>query len=88
MKYLKMYRLVGAPPESIGKFGGDTDNWIWPRHTGDFSLFRIYADKDNNPAEYSPDNVPYKPAKYLPLSLDGVKDGDFTMVTGLSGPYR
>ncbi len=81
----KDVRLVGAPPESIGKFGGDTDNWIWPRHTGDFSLFRIYANKDNKPAEYSPDNVPYKPAKYLPLSLDGVKDGDFTMVMGYPG---
>jgi hypothetical protein len=81
----KDIRLVGAPPESIGKFGGDTDNWIWPRHRGDFSLFRIYADKNNKPAEYSPDNVPYKPAKYLPLSLDGVKQGDFTMVIGYPG---
>ena len=76
---------MGAPPESIGNFGGDTDNWIWPRHTGDFSLFRIYAGKDNNPAEYSPDNVPYKPRKYLNLSLDGVKEGDFTMVLGYPG---
>jgi hypothetical protein len=78
-------RLVGAPSESIGKFGGDTDNWIWPRHTGDFSLFRIYAGKDNKPAEYSPDNVPYKPAKYLPISLDGVEEGDFTLVIGYPG---
>lgn len=78
-------RLVGAPSESIGKFGGDTDNWIWPRHTGDFSLFRIYAGKDNKPAEYSRDNVPYKPAKYLPLSLDGVNEGDFTMIIGYPG---
>lgn len=78
-------RLVGAPSESIGKFGGDTDNWIWPRHTGDFSLFRIYAGKDNKPSEYSPENVPYKPVKYLPLSLDGVNEGDFTMVIGYPG---
>jgi hypothetical protein len=78
-------RLVGAPSESIGKFGGDTDNWIWPRHTGDFSLFRIYAGKDNKPAEYSTDNVPYKPVKYLSLSLDGVSEGDFTMVLGYPG---
>lgn len=81
----KDVRLVGTPPESIGRFGGDTDNWIWPRHTGDFSLFRIYAGKDNLPAEYSPDNVPYKPRKYLSLSLDGVKEGDFTMVLGYPG---
>jgi hypothetical protein len=78
-------RLVGAPSETIGKFGGDSDNWIWPRHTGDFSLFRIYAGKDNKPAEYSPDNVPYKPVKYLPISLDGVKESDFTMVIGYPG---
>jgi len=78
-------RLVGAPPESIGRFGGDTDNWIWPRHTGDFSLFRIYAGKNNKPAAYSPDNVPYKPVKHLPLSLEGVKEGDFTMVMGYPG---
>jgi hypothetical protein len=81
----KDVRLVGAPPESIGRFGGDSDNWIWPRHTGDFSLFRIYAGKDNLPAEYSPDNVPYKPRKYLSLSVDGVKEGDFTMVLGYPG---
>lgn len=81
----KDVRLVGAPPVTIGKFGGDTDNWIWPRHTGDFTLFRIYAGKDNKPAEYSPDNVPYKPAKYLPISVDGVNEGDFTMVLGYPG---
>ena len=78
-------RLVGAPPSSIGKFGGDTDNWMWPRHTGDFSIFRIYADKDNNPAPYSKDNVPYKPKKYLHISTKGVNEGDFTMVFGFPG---
>ncbi len=78
-------RLVGAPPSAIGKFGGDTDNWMWPRHTGDFSLFRIYADKDNNPAEYTPDNVPYKPLKHFPISLKGIEEGDFTMVFGYPG---
>ncbi len=75
-------RLVGTPPESIGKFGADTDNWVWPRHTGDFSLFRIYAGPDNLPADYSPDNQPYQPKKYLEISLDGVKQGDFTLVFG------
>ncbi|MBL4710807.1 MAG: S46 family peptidase [Flavobacteriales bacterium] len=78
-------RLVGAPPSAIGKFGGDTDNWMWPRHTGDFSLFRIYADKDNKPAEYSEDNVPYTPKHYLPISMSGIKKGDFTMVYGFPG---
>ena len=78
-------RLVGAPPSAIGKFGGDTDNWSWPRHTGDFSVFRIYADKDNNPAEYSTDNVPYKPKQYLPISIKGVNEGDFTWVLGYPG---
>lgn len=78
-------RLVGAPPESIGKFGADTDNWEWPRHTGDFSLFRIYAGKDGLPAEYSESNVPYKPKYSLPISLDGVEDGDFTMIFGFPG---
>jgi hypothetical protein len=78
-------RLVGAPPSSIGKFGGETDNWIWPRHTGDFSLFRIYADKNNKPAEYSRDNVPYKPLYHFPISLKGIKEGDFTMVFGYPG---
>jgi hypothetical protein len=78
-------RLVGAPPSSIGKFGGDTDNWMWPRHTGDFSLFRIYADKDNKPASYSPENIPYTPKRYLPISLKGVEPEDFTMVYGYPG---
>ena len=75
-------RLVGAPPSNIGKFGGDTDNWMWPRHTGDFSLFRIYVDKDGNPAEYSEDNVPYQPKYFFPISIDGVDEGDFTFVFG------
>ncbi|WP_299272814.1 S46 family peptidase [uncultured Psychroserpens sp.] len=78
-------RLVGAPPSSIGKFGSDTDNWVWPRHTGDFSMFRIYADKNNRPAKYSKDNVPYKPKHFLPVSLDGIEEGDFTMVFGFPG---
>ncbi|MDX1407467.1 MAG: S46 family peptidase [Saprospiraceae bacterium] len=78
-------RLVGAPPESIGKFGADTDNWEWPRHTGDFSLFRIYAGPDNKPADYSPDNVPFKPRHALPISLDGVDEGDFSLVFGFPG---
>ena len=78
-------RLVGAPPSSIGKFGGDTDNWMWPRHTGDFSMFRIYADKDNNPAPYSEDNVPYKPKKYFKISTKGVQEGDFTFIYGFPG---
>ena len=84
-KIYKDVRLVGAPPSAIGKFGGDTDNWMWPRHTGDFSLFRIYADKNNEPAEYSPDNVPYKPKKFFPISIKGVEPGDFTMVFGNPG---
>jgi len=78
-------RLVGAPPSSIGNFGKDTDNWMWPRHTGDFSMFRIYAGKDNKPAPYSADNVPYKPKRFLSISLDGVAEGDFTMVFGFPG---
>ena len=78
-------RLVGAPPSSIGKFGGDTDNWMWPRHTGDFSMFRIYADKDNNPAPYSKDNVPYRPKKYFHISTKGVQEGDFTFIYGFPG---
>lgn len=78
-------RLVAAPPSSIGKFGGDTDNWIWPRHTGDFSLFRIYASKDNKPAAYSPDNVPYRPKKHFTISTKGVRKGDFTMIYGFPG---
>jgi hypothetical protein len=78
-------RLVAAPPSSIGKFGADTDNWVWPRHTGDFSLFRIYASPDNKPADYSPDNVPFRPRHHLPISLDGVETGDFTLVFGFPG---
>lgn len=78
-------RLVGAPPSGIGKFGGDTDNWMWPRHTGDFSVFRIYADKNNNPAEYSKDNVPYKPPYHLTISLKGQQPGDFTFIFGYPG---
>jgi hypothetical protein len=81
-------RLVGAPPSSIGKFGGDTDNWMWPRHTGDFSIFRIYADADGNPADYSPDNVPYRPKKFFSIAKDGVKEGDFTFVYGCPGSTR
>ncbi|MBL7738759.1 MAG: S46 family peptidase [Chitinophagaceae bacterium] len=81
----KDVRLVGAPPSSIGNFGQDTDNWMWPRHTGDFSMFRIYAGKDNKPAEYSADNVPYIPKRSLAISLDGVNEGDFTMVLGFPG---
>jgi hypothetical protein len=78
-------RLVGAPPSSIGKFGGDTDNWMWPRHTGDFSMFRIYANKNNEPADYSVDNVPYKPKYVIPVSLKGAEQNDFTMVYGFPG---
>jgi hypothetical protein len=81
----KDIRLVGAPPSSIGKFGHDTDNWMWPRHTGDFCLFRVYTGPDGNPAEYSEDNIPYKPRHYLPISLKGIKPGDFTMVLGYPG---
>ena len=78
-------RLVGAPPSNIGKFGGDTDNWMWSRHTGDFSMFRVYADKDGKPADYSKDNKPYKPLKHLDISLKGVDEGDFTFVFGYPG---
>ncbi len=78
-------RMVGAPPSSIGKFGGDTDNWMWPRHTGDFSLFRVYANQENKPAEYSVENVPYQPKHFLPVSIRGVEKGDFTMVYGFPG---
>ena len=81
----KDVRLVGTPPESIGKFGGDTDNWEWPRHTGDFAMFRVYADKDGNPAEYSPENVPLKPKHHLPISLKGFKENDFAMILGYPG---
>ncbi|REK32515.1 MAG: S46 family peptidase [Bacteroidetes bacterium] len=78
-------RLVGAPPSSIGNFGGDTDNWMWPRHTGDFAYFRIYSGKDNKPADYSKDNVPFKPRKHFVINAGGVKEGDFTMVFGFPG---
>ena len=90
-KFLFVYRrftdvrLVGTPPSAIGKFGGDTDNWIWPRHTGDFSIFRVYADADNEPAAYSPKNQPYKPKRHFPISTKGVKEGDFTMIYGFPG---
>ncbi len=81
----KDVRLVGAPPSSIGKFGSDTDNWVFPRHTGDFAMFRIYADKNNKPAEYSKDNIPYKPKHFLPVSMKEKKEGDFTFVYGFPG---
>ncbi len=78
-------RLVGTPPQSVGKFGGDTDNWMWPRHTGDFSIFRVYAGPDNRPADYSPENKPYRAEKYLKVSIGGVREGDFAMVMGFPG---
>ncbi len=81
-------RLVGAPPSNIGKFGGDTDNWMWPRHTGDFSVFRVYANKNNEPADYSPENVPYVPKKHLKINISGAKEGDFTFVFGYPGTTR
>ena len=81
----KDIRLVGAPPASLGKFGGDTDNWEWPRHTADFSIFRVYADANNNPAEYSMSNIPLKPKHFLPVSLKGYKPGDFAMIVGYPG---
>ena len=84
-KSYKDVRLVGAPPSSIGKYGGDTDNWMWPRHTGDFTIFRVYADKDNNPAEYSEENVPYKPDYHLPISIAGVDKNEFAMIWGYPG---
>ncbi len=84
-KIYKDIRLVGAPPESIGKFGGDTDNWEWPRHTGDFSIFRVYASKDGKPADYSSQNVPLKPKWFLPVSIKGFKDGDYAMIYGYPG---
>lgn len=84
-KIYKDIRLVGAPPETIGKFGGDTDNWEWPRHTGDYSIFRVYTSKDGKPATYSPDNVPMKPKWFLPVSLKGYKDGDYAMIYGYPG---
>ena len=85
LETFKDIRLVGAPPSSIGKFADVTDNWVWPRHTGDFSLFRIYADKNNRPAEYSVENVPYKPKYFFPISIKGLKENDFTMVLGYPG---
>ena len=84
-KIYRDIRLVGAPPESIGKFGGDTDNWEWPRHTGDFSIFRVYATKDGKPADYSADNIPLKPKWFLPVSLKGFRDGDYSMIYGYPG---
>lgn len=78
-------RLVGAPPSNIGKFGGDTDNWMWPRHTGDFSMFRVYSNKDNKPAKYSKDNIPYTPKQHLKINIKGVEEGDFTFVFGYPG---
>lgn len=84
-KTFKDVRLVGAPPSAVGKFGGDTDNWVWPRHTGDFSMFRIYADENNEPAEYSESNQPYEPKRHLEINVDGVEEGDFTMVFGFPG---
>ncbi|PTN09974.1 S46 family peptidase [Mangrovibacterium marinum] len=84
-KVYRDVRLVGAPPSAIGKFGGDTDNWMWPRHTGDFSIFRVYADKNNEPADYSPDNVPYTPKKFFPISLKGVQPEDFVLIFGFPG---
>lgn len=81
-------RLVGTAPQSIGKFGGDTDNWMWPRHTGDFSVFRVYADKNNEGADYSAENVPFKPKKHLKISLDGYKEGDFSMIMGFPGQTK
>ena len=85
MEVFRDIRLVGTPPSSIGKFGGDTDNWVWPRHTGDFSIFRVYADADNRPAAYSKDNVPYRPKRHFTVSTRGVGEGDFTMIYGFPG---
>ena len=87
MKYITYndVRLVGAPPSSIGKYGGDTDNWMWPRHTGDFALFRVYSKPDGSPIEYSEENIPYTPKHHLPIQLDGVDNGDYTMVFGFPG---
>ena len=84
----KDVRLVAAPPSNIGKFGGDTDNWMWPRHTGDFSVFRVYADKDNKPADFSKDNVPYTPKKFMTISLKEKNEGDFTFVFGYPGTTK
>ncbi|MFN0274366.1 MAG: S46 family peptidase, partial [Chitinophagales bacterium] len=81
-------RLAGTAPQSVGKFGGDTDNWMWPRHTGDFSVFRVYANSNNEPAEYSENNVPFKPKKHLKISLKEINEGDFTMVMGFPGSTK
>src|SRR5690606_10342825 len=78
-------RLVGTPPSAIGKYGGDTDNWMWPRHTGDFALFRVYTGPDGEPADHNEANVPFKPAHHFPVSLQGVKEGDFAMIMGYPG---
>lgn len=88
MFYYKVYsdvRMVAAPPSSVGKFGGETDNWMWPRHTGDFSMFRIYADANGEPAEYSESNVPLKTPKFLPISIKGLNEGDYAMIMGFPG---
>ena len=88
MFYYKVYsdvRMVAAPPSSVGKFGGETDNWMWPRHTGDFSMFRIYADKNGEPAEYSQDNVPLQTPKYLSISIKGLQENDYAMIMGFPG---
>lgn len=88
MFYKKVYsdvRMVAAPPSSVGKFGGETDNWMWPRHTGDFSMFRIYADANGEPADYSPENVPLKTKKHLPINIKGLKEGDYAMIMGFPG---
>ena len=86
--YRKRYndvRLVGVPPQSIGKYGGDTDNWEWPRHTGDFSIFRVYADASNEPAEYSENNKPYHPKRHLKIDISGIQEGDPAMIMGFPG---
>ena len=87
-KVFKDIRLVAAPPISIGKFGGNSDNYSWPRHTGDFALLRVYANKENEPAPYSKSNTPYKPTYYLPVSLKGIKEGDFIFIAGFPGSTR
>ena len=85
MRDIHDVRLVGAPPSSIGKFGSDTDNWEWPRHTGDFSVFRVYSGPDGKPAPYSKDNIPLKPKHYLPVSIKDLNKGDFAMIIGYPG---
>jgi hypothetical protein len=84
-KTFRDVRLVGTPPSAIGKFGGDTDNWMWPRHTGDYAMFRVYTGPDGEPADYNEANVPFKPAHHFPISMEGVKEGDFAMVMGYPG---